>query len=90
MRSRRKQGLSGPRYRAHNSGPLKGRPIVRWNRARAAMRKATEIRCRLERERMATRNSIARLEEPATLNFFAGLPSVFEIAGDILSGRVRA
>lgn len=87
MRSRRKQGLSGTPYRAHNSGPLKGRMIVRANRERSAMRKACEIRCRLEREKNATRNSIARLEEPAQIAFFAGLPSVHEIAGDFLAGR---
>mgnify|MGYP007011828855 CR=1 FL=1 len=90
MRSRRKQGMSGPRYRAHNSGKLKGLPTLRANRARAAMRKATEIRCRMEREKSATRNSLAPMSETTALRFFAGLPSVFEIAGDILSGRVRA
>jgi hypothetical protein len=49
-RSRRKQGLSGTRYRAHNGGKLKGRPIVRFNMRRWVMRRATEMRVRMERE----------------------------------------
>lgn len=86
MRSRRKQGQSGPRYRAHTSGPLKGKPLFRYNRRRHALRVATEIRCKLERLALAKRNVTGRLEEGAMLTYLRGIPPVAEIARQLLEG----
>jgi len=89
MRSRSKQGMSGTRFRAHNSGPLKGLMIVPYNRERQAFRRATQIRCRLEQEVLARRNAASRIEEPLALFLLAGVPSVADIAWDILRGGGR-
>jgi hypothetical protein len=86
MRSRRKQGMSGTRYRAHTGGTLKGRMIVRANRVRSALRRATAIRIQMEKERLQRRNASGRMEEPLALALLHGVPSVHQIATSLLSG----
>jgi hypothetical protein len=89
MRSGAKRGQSGPRYRVNvdakddNGRPLKGVPLVRVSR-RGVMKRAyaaaTIVRIKLENEKLAGRNSLKRLEEPAMLWLLRDVPSVPEIA----------
>lgn len=84
-RSRSKGGNSGTRYRAINSGALKGMPIVvkSWRGYRKrALSRATIRRIELEREALSRRNSRGRLEEGLALQYLRDVPSVFQIATD--------
>ncbi|OYY01463.1 MAG: hypothetical protein B7Y80_01670 [Hyphomicrobium sp. 32-62-53] len=86
MRSRAKSGQSGYRYRA----TLKGHRIdldSARGRRRRLIDLATRIRIRLEREALAGRNALHSLNETDTLHRLAGVPSVFEIAGEIQRKR---
>lgn len=93
MRSAAKRGQSGPRYRVdldakdENGRPLKGVPLLRGSRRGVLKRvyaAATIIRIRLENEKLADRNSLGRLEEPAMLWRLRDVPSVPEIASAML------
>jgi hypothetical protein len=82
MRSRAKSGQSGFRYRATLTGHRIDLDSARGRRRRL-IDLATRIRIRLEREKLAGRNALHGLNETDMLHRLAGVPSVFEIAGDI-------